>query len=371
MSSAGARHRGPFPALSLLLPGLLLGGLLAACDTAGDGAIETQPAEHRSAVRVAAVERVEGGRTLQLPGVLRATQRAQPAFLQPGYLAERLVARGDRVSAGQALATLANPALGPALNAARAQVRELDERLVQLDAEYQRMLELNTRGLASADQLDRALAARNSTRAAREQALARVDEAREQLGDATLRAPFDAVVSDLLVEPGDFVQAGQPVLALAGSGALEVEVKLPEGLSLELATGMPARVRALGTGAVADATLRELGVARDGRLAPAVLELTPAPAGASAWIPGLSVQVSLSLAAEPALSVPLSAVVDPGTGRTRVYRVHDGRAILTPVQVGRPLGARVEVRGELAAGDQVVVAGHQQLLDGDLLRILP
>lgn len=348
---------------------LLACGLLAACDTAVSPPPGAPATEHRSTVRVATVERVEGGRSLRLPGVLRAVQRAQPAFLQPGYLAERLVARGDRVAAGQPLATLANPALGPALNAARARVRELDERLVQLEAEYERTLELNQRGLASADQLDRALAARNSTRAAREQAKAGVAEAREQLGDATLRAPFDAVVGDLLVEPGDFVQAGQPVLVLAGTGALEIEVKLPEGLSRELAPGTPARVRALGSGDEADATIRELGVARDGRLAPAVLEVAP-DAGLQ-WLPGLSVQVSLALEAEPALSVPLSAIVDPGTGRTRVYRVRDGRAVLTPVQVGRPLGARVEVRGDLDAGDRVVVAGHQQLLDGDLLRVLP
>ena len=363
--NAGAMHGGHRFAP---LPLLLLCGLLTACDAAQQPTGDAAMAEHRSAVRVASVERVEGGRSLRLPGVLRAAQRAQPAFLQPGYLEARLVARGEQVSAGQPLATLANPALAPALSAARARVRELDERLVQLEAEYQRMLELSQRGLASADQLDRALAARNSTRAAREQAIAGVAEAREQLGEATLRAPFDAVVGDLLVEPGDFVQPGQPVLVLSGTGALEVEVKLPEGLSAGLAAGMPARVRALASGAEVDATIRELGVARDGRLAPAILEIDPV---AAQWLPGLSVQVSLALAAEPALSVPLSAVVDPGTGRTRVYRVRDGRAVLTPVQVGRPLGARVEVRGDLAAGDQVVVAGHQQLLDGDLLRVLP
>ena len=367
MSAATARRR----TMSVPVPALLLCALLAACDLPGEATATSDPGEHRSAVRVATVERVEGERMLQLPGVLRAAQRAQPAFLQPGYLAERLVVRGERVTAGQPLATLTNPALGPAFSAAQARVRELDERLVQLEAEYQRMLELNTRGLASADQLDRALAARNSTRAAREQAVAGVAEAREQLGEATLRAPFDALVSDLLVEPGDFVQAGQPVLVLSGTGALEVEVKLPEGLSAELVPGTPARIRALASGREIDAAVRELGVAQDGRLAPAVLELASSASETSDWFPGLSVQAGFALSAAPALSVPLSAIVDPGTGRTRVYSVRDGRAVLTPVRVGRPLGARVEVSGELAAGDRVVVAGHQQLLDGDLLRILP
>ena len=371
---APARHAGPgIPAArpAALLCGLLVAALAAGCNGQQPAAPQPSAEEHRSPVRVAAVEVSEAARLLQLPGVLRPAQRAQPAFLQPGYLAERLVARGERVAAGQPLASLANPALGPALNAALARVRELDERLVQLDAEYERVVELQERGLASADQLDRALAARNATRAARDQALAGLAEAREQLGEATLRAPFAGVVSDLLVEPGDFVAAGQAVLVLSGDGPLEVELQLPEGVSRQVEPGMAAQVRSLASGATIEARLREIGVARAGRLAPALVELPPGPVAEAGWDAGLSVQVVFRRPAELALTVPLSAVVDPGTGRTRVYRVVEGRAVLTPVEVGRPMGARVAVRGELQAGDSVVVAGHQQLLDGDLLRIVP
>lgn len=350
---------------------MLLAALAAGCGGNNGEAEFAATGEHRSPVRVADVEVSEAARMLQLPGVLRPAQRAQPAFLQPGYLAERRVARGERVTAGQPLATLANPALAPALSAAQARVRELDERLVQLEAEYERVVELSARGLASADQLDRALAGRNATRAAREQALAGLEEAREQLGEATLRAPFAGVVSDLLVEPGDFVAAGQPVLVLSGDGPLEVELKLPEGVSRQLEPGMPAQVRSLVSGVTIQARIRELGVARAGMLAPALVELPAGPVADAGWEPGLSVQVMLARPAETALTVPLSAVVDPGTGRTRVYRVVEGRAVLTPVEVGRPMGARVAVNGELKAGDEVVVAGHQQLLDGDLLRIVP
>jgi multidrug efflux pump subunit AcrA (membrane-fusion protein) len=81
--------------------------------------------------------------------------------------------------------------------------------------------------------------------------------------------------------------------------------------------------------------------------------------------------VSFTHDAVPALTVPLGAIVDPGTGRTRVFRVVEGRAAVTPVSVGRLVGGDVEVTGELAAGDHVVVAGHQQLLDGETVSILP
>ena len=81
----------------------------------------------------------------------------------------RPVARGDRVVAGQRLASLQNPALGPALASAEARVRELDERLIKLDADHARAQELHARGLASEELLDRTLAERNAARQSRAQ----------------------------------------------------------------------------------------------------------------------------------------------------------------------------------------------------------
>jgi multidrug efflux pump subunit AcrA (membrane-fusion protein) len=83
------------------------------------------------------------------------------------------------------------------------------------------------------------------------------------------------------------------------------------------------------------------------------------------------VHVDLLQQSSSALLVPLAAIVDPGTGQARVFRVVDGRAVLTPVRVGRLAGSAVEVSGALAAGELVVVAGHHQLLDGEAVRILP
>ena len=341
--------------------------LLAGCDSPREPSTVPSTAEHVRPVRVATVDYAAATRELRLPGVLRAVQRTAPAFLHAGYLDERFVVRGERVTAGQALASLQNPGLGPSFAAAEARVRELDERLRQLAADYERARQLHAQGLASAEQLDRTLAERNATREARQQALAAVTEARDQLADAVLRAPFEATVSDLLVEPGDFVPAGQPVLVLAGDGSLEVEIQLPEGLARRLAPGAAVEVRSVQSGQRAQGNIREVGLARQGRPAPAIIALQEA----AGWEPGISVHVAVTFAEEPALTVPISAIVDPGTGQTRLFRIVDDRAVVVAVTVGRIVGARVMVRGALEAGDRVVTAGHQQLLDGEAVRILP
>jgi RND family efflux transporter MFP subunit len=341
--------------------------LLAGCRPEPAAHTTDAAADNRHPIKVATVGLASATRDLRLPGVVRAAQRAEPAFLHPGHLAERFVARGDRVVAGQRLASLQNPALGPGLVVAEARVRELDERLLKFEADYQRARDLHAQGLASAEMLDRTLAERNATREARAQAVAGVTEARDQLADAILRAPFDATVSDLLVEPGDFVQPGQPVMVLAGDAGLEVEVQLPEGVARKLTPGTPVEVRAVGSGRRIEGQIREIGLARDGRPAPAIVELQ----GAEDWEPGISVHVAVTHADAAGLTVPLAAIVDPGTGQTRVFRVADGRVELVSVTAGRLVGARVEVIGALAAGDQVVVAGHQQLLDGESVKVLP
>ena len=349
-------------------PGIVLFALaLAGCDAPREPAEPPVSTEHVTPVRVAAVGFSDAARELRLPGVVRAAQRVEPAFLQPGHLAERFVARGDRVTAGQRLASLQNPALGPTFVAAEARVRELDERLRQLDADYERARELHGQGLASAELLDRTLAERNATRETRAQALAGVSEARDQLSEAVLRAPFDATVSDLLVEPGDFVQAGQPVLVLAGDGGLEVEVQLPEGLARGMEPGATVEIRAVGSGTRVAGHIREVGLARHGRPAPVIVALHDA----ADWEPGISVHVTVAHPEEPAMTVPIAAIVDPGTGQTRLFRIVNDRAEVVPVTVGRLVGARVMVRGELAPGDRVVIAGHQQLLDGEAVRVLP
>jgi len=154
---------------------------------------------------------------------------------------------------------------------------------------------------------------------------------------------------------------------LAGEGGLEVEVSLPEGLARRLSPGAAVAVRSVQSGERIEGRIGEIGLARDGRPAPAIIALHET----GDWEPGISVHVALTHPEEPALTVPVGAIVDPGTGQTRLFVVRDSRAAAVPVTVGRLVGARVTVQGAIAAGDRVVIAGHQQLLDGEAVRVLP
>ncbi|MDZ7792042.1 MAG: efflux RND transporter periplasmic adaptor subunit [Xanthomonadales bacterium] len=349
-----------------LLVGTAMTLSLGACS---DGDSSTGPAiPEGQPVRVATVGNGRPPARLRLPGVVRAVERAELAFLHAGQLAERLVQRGERVEAGQALAILHNPSLMPGVAGAEARVRELDEQIERLEREAERLTNLHERGLVSTDALDAVTAQRDAARQARGQAEASLTEAREQLAEATLRAPFSGRIVALSVEPGQFVNAGQPVIHLSAPDRLEVAIDLSARQSSRLRVGDEARVRTLENGRQLTGTIREIGLAEPGRPASAVIELPPE--AAPEWTPGQAVHAELTWPGESRMSVPLDALIDTGDGLPHVFRHTNGHVELVSVIPGQLDGGRIRVDGELEDGDEVVVAGHGQLLDGERVRVL-
>lgn len=319
-------------------------------------------------VRVAAVETTTATGGIRLPAVTRSVERADLAFLHPGHLAERRVGRGDHVEAGDVLAVLHNPALMPGLAGAEAQVRERQSRLEQLERETRRLENLHERELVSTDELDRVRSQRDAAREALGHARAGRDEAREQLAEASLTAPFAGRVVALHAEPGEFVSPGQPVLSLSADRRLEVAVSLPSRHTERLANGDRVPVTAVGRSLTAEGRVREIGLAAPGVPATVIIDLLET--GETAWQPGQPVHVELGWSSEPTLTVPMAAVIDRGAGLSQVFAVREGRVESVMVVPGEVNGGRVRVEGGIERDEQVVVAGHGQLLEGERVRIL-
>ncbi len=359
--------RPALPRVSLLWISLLSIPLLTGCGETATDDDELAPAPRP--VRVVEARERTDPVTLRLPAALRAEQRAQLAFLNDGYLAERSAAPGDLAQQGQDLAVLYNPALQPGVAAAQADVLEARTRLEQLEVDTRRQAALVERNLISTDDLDQTRTRRDAARAALEQAEAQLEQARAQLADAALRAPFSGTVTRVFAEPGDFLRAGQPVLALADDTSLEAEVQVPPETAARLAAGGAAMLSAAGSGRNLPARIAEIGRAEPGRPVPVVVRPdTDSRFDAAAGVP---VYVHLEIAGSAVVAVPLTAVVDPGTSYARIFRVVDDRAEQIAVRPGRLAGGWVEVRGEIEPSDRVVIAGQAHLLDGEPVRVLP
>ncbi len=342
--------------------------LLTGCDrtpAADEGA--SAAIDSRAVVRVSQVRSSAAEEWLRFSGIVRPRERVSPAFLHAGTLKERFVVRGQRVEEGEPLARLHNPVLAPALVGAEGRVRELDVHLARLGRDVERARALRERNLVAQEELDRLVSEREATAQAREQAVASRAEAQAQVDEMTLRAPFTADVADLFVEPGDFVAAGEPVLALSGIGGVEVTIRVPVRLGARLVPGMEAQVSPALHEDRLQGRIGSVGRA-DTALVPVVVELD----SASSLAPGESVQVHLSVPMASSLQVPLSAVQDPGGHVPYVLVLtDDGTVQRVPVAPGRLGNGWVSIEAPLAPGDRVVVAGQGRLQQGDAVRVLP
>lgn len=305
--------------------------------------------------------------------VARARQRARLAFTQGGRLASRAVRIGDRVEQGQVLARLEAGGHHNAVRAAGAQAAELDAAHTQLERDRERARRLSAEGVRTQAQLEAVETGFERLGAQRAAVQAQLRESRRRRTEAVLRAPFSGVVTDVLVEPGELIAAGQPVLRLvAPDSGLEVHLLVPGDVVRGLDVGDGVALVAVGAEAgdplsTAEVEGRIAAVAHDAagatRLHPVRVELDATPV----FVDGVGIEAHLALEGRTQTTVPLAAVLDPSGQRAFVWKSVDGRAERAWVRLGRLEGDAVEIRQGIEPGDQVVVAGHARLLEGDLL----
>jgi RND family efflux transporter MFP subunit len=306
-------------------------------------------------------------------GTVRSVRRAVLAFSTGARLAERSAELGDEVRAGQILARLDVVELDHAVAVAEATLAEIDAHYEQRRREHERVRRLAAAKAATAEELDQAEAAAAALVASRDSARVRLAEARRQLAEGVLRAPYGGVVTAVLAEPGEYLPVGRPVVEIAGDGDLEVEVGLPESLldrltaGDEVAVGLP--LAAGSSTATTRGTVRSVGRSAQGtgRLFPVVVSLGR-PGG---FAPGMSTEVLVPRPTQGRLAVPLTAVLNPGSREPSVFVVRDGKAELIPVTVEELAGDRVTLTGALRPGEPVVVAGQSGLAAGELVEVAP
>jgi len=320
------------------------------------------------AVRTDVVTLTDAGRTVRLAGVTRAADRASLAFTLPARVASRPVDVGDRVVAGQLVARLDDREYRLAEASAAASLAELDVRLEQARRDRDRAARLVAARAGTLEELEQLEAAATALQAARSAAAVRLDESRRRLGETRLEAPFDGTVTEVGLEPGEWASPGRMVVALSGTGPVELRVEAPESVRGSIVRGATVAVELPLVGGRSGGRVASVAAAATGAggLFPVVVELDPGPD----VVAGLAAEVTLPLDAPPRLSVPLAAVLDRGSSRPAVLRVAGGRVERVEVVPDQVIGDRVALRpSALSEGDRVAVAGHTSLVDGDAVEV--
>lgn len=351
------------------------------------------------AVPVATPERDVAVRVYGL-GTVEARIVSQIGFEAGAALDALAVDSGDAVTEGQVLARLrtseqearvaraeaAVEAANATLGRAEAGVRRGRAVLAQRQTTNARQQSLVARGTISSQSAEEAQ--RDVDVAAADLAVAQSDVAvaRAQGADAgaalryeqtlldqhTLRAPYDAVIVERLVEAGTVVSAGQPIFSLMDPASVWTLAYIDEARAGSLALGQSAEVRLRSLPHEAfSGTVARIGIESDRvneeRRVWIVCELCPA----QIYL-GEQAEVRITVATLPeALLVPETAVTGFDGHQGRVWVVRGGRLHETPVVFGhRTEDARLEVVSGVPEGARIVTAPAGHMSEGRLARVI-
>ena len=346
------------------------------CRDAGTTAAAEAPPQPTPVVDVAVaraeVQTLESA--LEISGTLAARARVGVKPKLPGRLERILVDIGDRVAAGQVVATIdrgevdaqVDAALA-AVGVAKAALENAEAGLANAVTEYDRAKTLYESGAVARQRLDAASTAHRSAVAQRDlaranlaQADATVRRAREVQRDATLHAPVGGFIVERNYDPGA-IPGDLPVVVVADLSQLRLEAGVSELEAGRLRTGMPATIRVQAKpGEAFRGQLAAIAPEVDERNRHFKIEVRVANPR-STLLAGMYATARLVVASsENALTVPREAVATR-EGRRIALKVEGDKLAAVPVVEGLSDGRRVQIVSGLTAGDQVAADARRQL----------
>lgn len=310
------------------------------------------------------------GRGATFTGVVAARTESELGFRVAGKVIERRVDPGERVSKGDILLVLDVDDFELALRAANNRVRSAQASLRQSQDDEKRYRQLVETGAVSRRSFDEVVTGLRVAEANMASARADAAQVENQRGYSTLAADADGLMTDVLVDTGQVVAAGQVVARLAHSGAREAVISIPE-TQRHLADHAAAAQLFGDPDTVIPAKLRELSASADSVTrtyrARYVLEDGDTPLAI-----GATISIHLDDSSGSALSrVPLGALYDRGEG-TGVWVIDDASTVhFTSVKIAS-LGQEYALLSDgLSEGQQIVALGAHLLHEGDSVRLLP
>ncbi len=301
-------------------------------------------------------------------GRLQAIRETQVGAEAAGIVQSLAVNEGAVVRAGDLLGRLTAGEAGALLAAARAALDVADKNLRAEEApldkarqELARLEPLAARRQVSTAELERAaadarvqLARTDAARARRREAAAEVERVGPEFDRREVRAPFNGVITDRLVEPGTPVSAAQGWFRISEMAATEIEVETDENNLGKLKVGQPV---VAFVPAFPDQPFRgqltQVGPFVDSERGVVRLKITPESLP-DFVLPNMTVDVSIEVRrADDALALPVSAVALQASPPFVLAVGEGGRLERRPVKViGRnPDWVAVE---DLAEGTTVV-----------------
>lgn len=305
-------------------------------------------------VEMAKPETLSWPKSVTSVGSLRSDESVIVRAEQSGRITALNFKEGQPVKAGQLLVQLDD-------SLARAELEQSKANQKLAKAKFDRAVELQQRQFISGQARDEA---ENAMRVAD----ATVSLSEAKLTKLFIKSPFSGTVGLRTASIGDYVKDGQDIVNLEKTDPIKVDFKIPEIFQSKVRVG---QALAVNLDAIPGKPFSGVVYALNPQLDTAgrALVLRAQMNNRSGELkPGMFARVRLTLAdSGDAVVVPEQAVAMQGEEQV-MFKVVDGRALRTKVEVGQRRDGKAEIVEGVGPNDTIVVAGWQKLRDGAMVR---
>jgi membrane fusion protein, multidrug efflux system len=276
---------------------------------------------------------------------------------------------GQSVKQGQLIATLDATDFAMQRNEAQAEIARIQALIDNQAKTVARNQALVDKKFISQNVVDNDVAQQNVLKQQLEAAKARVGSINHSSGKTRVIAPVSGVIEKKIVDSGDYVRVGDPIVQIISKQKLRAHLPFPEQIGAQLKPGLKVRLTTPTSDKPFESTIRELKpmITEGSRSIDVIADVVDAPG----WQPGATVTGTVVLGEQAAaMMIPeLSLVLRPA-GEV-VYVVRDNVAYQAVVKTGARQNGLIEVLEGLNANDSIVVDGAGFLTDKAPVAIAP
>lgn len=223
---------------------LLMAGLVLALPACGSGSAS----QSELTLENASVTRQDIEAAVEATGTVEPIRRVEVKSQASGEILEMPVDLGDRVERGDLLARIDPRDEVNELAQARADLEQAQAQLQVAESRLERARALRDSGVVTAEELESAILEHANARSAHQRSTTRLELAREQRDDATVRAPIAGTVIGKQVEEGQIITStrdvtgGTTLLTMADLAEVQVRTLVDESEIGSVNEGLPAEI---------------------------------------------------------------------------------------------------------------------------------
>jgi len=304
----------------------------------------------------------------QIPTVFIAQNRANLAFQLSGSIEAVMVKIGQKVEKHQELMELYNTQIDPALETNLAQLESIRAQIEQAKRDVASLKELRKNNSTSKNAFERKETDLKDLIAKEKSVQAQIGLALANQSQTFIKAPFSGTVVAIEKQVGEFVAAGQVVMAIYQQDGLEVEINITQSLWKNISLG--ESIKGIYDDSDVEFRIVELAQTAEAKshLMKVILQLNKTIDNAI----GQQVILNLPQVYDKVYQLPLEVIVDDGINKPYIFSVVNEKAYRNYI---RPLfvedGQVVFQSLDTEIKGAVVTKGQSKISEGMQLQVLP